>query len=164
MNWAENSDCNFNWQFHLTSRIIYNLHHDNTCFFVCVKTRTQVISVVNAYLISAFVCTTQLINSIYFLNPTFQASMCLFWLNSPICVGLAFLETPKKFFIVARLILCTHRITPNSRKHYYVQSCSGKRHASFWYSHLPYSNASVILEALNDLKVVHFRSVIFGIL
>ena len=33
-----------------------------------------------------------------------------------------------------------------------VQAWSGKRHASFWYSHLPCNNASVILEALNDLK------------
>ena len=47
-------------------------------------------------LISAFVFAAQVVQSLYFLNPTFQVSKYLLWLNSPICVGLALSETPNK--------------------------------------------------------------------
>ena len=38
-------------------------------------------------LISAFVFTTQIVQSLYFLNLKFQASSHLLWLYSPVCVG-----------------------------------------------------------------------------
>ena len=42
---------------------------------------------VTAQLISAFVFATQIVQSLYFLNPKFQASSHLLWLCSPVCVG-----------------------------------------------------------------------------
>ena len=42
---------------------------------------------VTAKLISAFVFATQIVQSLYFLNPKFQASRHLLWLYSPVCVG-----------------------------------------------------------------------------
>ena len=40
-----------------------------------------------AKLISAFVSATRIERFIYFLNPKFQASFNLLWLNSPVYVG-----------------------------------------------------------------------------
>ena len=45
--------------------------------FVYAKTKTQ---------ISTFVFATQIVHSLYFLNPKFQASSHLLWLYSPVCV------------------------------------------------------------------------------
>ena len=42
---------------------------------------------VTAKLISAFVFATCIVQSLYFLNPKFQASSHLLWLYSPVCVG-----------------------------------------------------------------------------
>ena len=42
---------------------------------------------VTAKLISAFVLATRIVQSLYFLNPKFQASSHLLWLYSPVCVG-----------------------------------------------------------------------------
>ena len=42
---------------------------------------------VAAKLISAFVFATRIVQSLYFLNPKFQASSHLLWLYSPLCVG-----------------------------------------------------------------------------
>ena len=41
---------------------------------------------VTAKLISAFVFAIQRVQSLYFLNPKFQASNYLLWLDSPVCV------------------------------------------------------------------------------
>ena len=41
----------------------------------------------DAELISAFVFATWIGQSLYFLNPKFQASSHLMWLYSPVCVG-----------------------------------------------------------------------------
>ena len=38
----------------------------------------------NLKLISAFVCATRIVQSLFFLNPKFQASSHLLWLHSPI--------------------------------------------------------------------------------
>ena len=38
-------------------------------------------------LISAFVFAIRIVQSLYFLNPKFQASSHLVWLYSPLCVG-----------------------------------------------------------------------------
>ena len=40
-----------------------------------------------AKLISAFVFTTRIVQSLYFLNPNFQASGHLLWMFSPVCNG-----------------------------------------------------------------------------
>ena len=42
---------------------------------------------VTAKLISAFVFATRIVQSLFFLNPKFQASSHLLWLYSPVCVG-----------------------------------------------------------------------------
>ena len=42
---------------------------------------------VTAKLISAFVFAARIVQSLYFLNPKFQASSHLLWLYSPACVG-----------------------------------------------------------------------------
>ena len=41
----------------------------------------------NAQLICVFVFATHIVQSLYFLNPKFQASSHLLWLYSPVCVG-----------------------------------------------------------------------------
>ena len=41
----------------------------------------------SAKLISAFVFATQIVQFFFFLNPKFQASNCIQWLHSPVCVG-----------------------------------------------------------------------------
>ena len=51
------------------------------------KTKTQISFAVTAKLISAFVFATQIVQSLYFLNPKFQASSHLLWLYSPVYVG-----------------------------------------------------------------------------
>ena len=40
-----------------------------------------------AQLISAFVFATKILQSLYFLDPKFQASSHLMWLYSPVCMG-----------------------------------------------------------------------------
>ena len=62
------------------------------------KTKTQISFVVTAKLISAFVLATRIVQSLYFLNPKFQASSYLLWLYSPNCV------TPKTGFLRTRFI------------------------------------------------------------
>ena len=47
----------------------------------------QISFAVTAKLISAFVFTTWIVQSLYFLNPKFQAASHLLWLYSPVCVG-----------------------------------------------------------------------------
>ena len=50
------------------------------------KTKTQISFAVTAKLISVFVFATWIVQSLYFLNPKFQASSHLQWLSSPVCV------------------------------------------------------------------------------
>ena len=52
----------------------------------CEKTKMQISCAVTAQLISAFVFATWLVQSLYYLNPKFQASSHLLWLYSPVCV------------------------------------------------------------------------------
>ena len=42
---------------------------------------------ITAKLISAFVFATRILQSLFFLNPKFQASSHLLWLYRPVCVG-----------------------------------------------------------------------------
>ena len=53
---------------------LYEPRHEKTSFFRQAK------------LISAFVFATYIVQSLYFLNPKFQASSYLLWLYSPVCV------------------------------------------------------------------------------
>ena len=52
------------------------------CFFAYAKTKTQISCAVKAQLIIAFVFATHIVQSLYLLNPKFQASSYLLWLYS----------------------------------------------------------------------------------
>ena len=54
--------------------------------FCCAKTKAQISFAVTAKLISAFVFATQIVQSLFFLNPKFQASSHLLRLYSLFCV------------------------------------------------------------------------------
>ena len=66
-------------------------------FCIYVKTEAQISCAVIAQLISAFVFTTQIVQSL-FLNPEFQASSSLLWLYSPVCIGPG-RKTQRKVFL-----------------------------------------------------------------
>ena len=51
------------------------------------KQKTQISCAVTAQLISAFVFAIRIVQSLYYLNPNFQAAKHLLWLYSPVCVG-----------------------------------------------------------------------------
>ena len=55
--------------------------------FANAKTKTQISFAVIAKLISAFVFAIRIVQSLYYLNPKFQASSHFLWLYSPVCVG-----------------------------------------------------------------------------
>ena len=58
----------------------YEPRHEKTGFWHMQKQ-------VTAQLISAFVFTTGIVESLFFLDPKFQTSSYLLWLYSPVCVG-----------------------------------------------------------------------------
>ena len=58
----------------------------NPVFFAYAKTKMQISFAVTAKLISAFVFATQIVESLFYLNPKFQASSNLLWQYSPVCV------------------------------------------------------------------------------
>ena len=61
--------------------------HEKTGFLhMYAKTKAQISCAVNAQLISAFVFAIQMVQSLFFLNPKFQASFYPLWLYSPVCV------------------------------------------------------------------------------
>ena len=55
--------------------------------FAYAKTKTQISCAVTAQLISAFVFAIWILQSLFFLNPKFQASSYLLWLYSLVCIG-----------------------------------------------------------------------------
>ena len=55
--------------------------------FAYAKTKAQISFAVTAKLISAFVFTTRIVQSLYFLYLKFQAASHLLWWYSPVCVG-----------------------------------------------------------------------------
>ena len=75
--------------------------------FAYAKTKTQISCSVTAQLIIAFVFAIRVVQSLYFLNPKFQASSHLLRLCSPVCVGSG-QKTPKTSFLTTRLI-CSWR-------------------------------------------------------
>ena len=62
-------------------------YEKNVFFFAYAKTKTQISLAVTAKLISVFVSATQIVQSLYYLNPKFQSSSHLLWLYSLVCVG-----------------------------------------------------------------------------
>ena len=60
--------------------------YEKTSFFPA-KTKAQINFMVIVKLIRPFVFATQIVQSLYFLNPKFQASSHLLWLHSLVCVG-----------------------------------------------------------------------------
>ena len=54
--------------------------------FAYAKTKTQISCAITAQLISVFVFATWLVQSLFYLNPNFQASSHLLWLYRPVCV------------------------------------------------------------------------------
>ena len=54
------------------------LHHEKTCFLHIRNQKKQIICTVIAQLISAFVFGTQIVKSLCFLNPKFEASITIF--------------------------------------------------------------------------------------
>ena len=54
--------------------------------FAYAKTKTQISFAVTAKLISAFVFATRIVQSLFYLNPKFQASSHIQSLYSPVCV------------------------------------------------------------------------------
>ena len=61
---------------------IYEPHNEKTGFL---QTKTQISFAVTFGV--AFVFATQIVQSLFFLNPKFQASSHFLWLYSPVCVG-----------------------------------------------------------------------------
>ena len=55
--------------------------------FAYAKTKAQISFAVTVKLISAFVFATLIVQSLFYLNPKFQASSHLLWLYSLVCVG-----------------------------------------------------------------------------
>ena len=86
-------------------------------FFAYVKTKTQTSCAVTAQLISAFVTATRMVQSLYFLNPKFQASSFLLWLQSLVCVGPGRKPRGSGFFSTMLILSCRHR--PRLTKLYY---------------------------------------------
>ena len=69
--------------------------------FAYVKTKTQISFAVIVKLISAFVFATQIVQSLYFLNPKFQAIFC----GCTARFVSDLVGTPKTDFLTTRLIL-----------------------------------------------------------
>ena len=67
--------------------LIYEPRHEKIGFFAYAKTKTQISFAETAKLISAFVFALYIVQSLYFLNPKFQASSHLLSLYSLVCVG-----------------------------------------------------------------------------
>ena len=55
--------------------------------FAYAKSKSQISFAVTAKLISVFVFATRIVQSLFYLNPKFQASSHLLWLYSPVFVG-----------------------------------------------------------------------------
>ena len=69
----------------MTTRPADEPPREKTGFCICEnKDEDQILT---AKLISAFVFATRIAESLFFLNPKFQASIHLLWLYRPVCVG-----------------------------------------------------------------------------
>ena len=75
------------YQIYVTVMSIYEPRCEKTGFFAYAKTNTQISFAVTAKLISAFVFAIRIVQSLYYLNPKFQASNHLRSQYSLVCVG-----------------------------------------------------------------------------
>ena len=71
----------------LNVRGVSNKHCLLPFFIAYAKTKMQIISAVTAKLICTFVFAIQIEQSLFFLNPKFQASSQVLWIYSPVCVN-----------------------------------------------------------------------------
>ena len=62
------------------------------------KTKPLISCALTAQLISAFVFTTKIVKSLYFLNLIFQGSSHILWRYSPLCVRAGLVGNPKDRF------------------------------------------------------------------
>ena len=67
--------------------LLYEPRYEKTGILHMRKIKTQISFAITAKLISTFVFATRIVQSVYFLNPKFQAFSHLLWLYSPVCVG-----------------------------------------------------------------------------
>ena len=76
----------------------------------------------------AFVFATQIVQSLYYLNPKFQASSHLLWLYSPVCVGPGQKPRTTVFSQRGSYVYVSHKLPADL-----VQSalCLYRHHASF---------------------------------
>ena len=70
---------------YLETVFLIELRYEKPGFFACAKTKAQISFAVTAKLISAFVFATRKLQSLFFLNPKFQATRLL-CLHSPLGV------------------------------------------------------------------------------
>ena len=89
---SENKDANQRLCFHVCKNQVFSAYIKWTSLwenrlFAYAKTKTQISFAVTVKLISVFVFATRIVQSLYFLNPKFQASNHLMWLYSPACIG-----------------------------------------------------------------------------
>ena len=90
--------------------------HETTNNLHMPKTKTQISFAVTAKLFSAFVFATWIVQFFFFLNPKFQASSCLLWLHSPVCVGTVkkphcwFCHETAHLFIICHPCKCNRQI------------------------------------------------------
>ena len=73
----------------LVSRVTFEPSHEKTGFFMCKKQRRRSPAgcTVTSQLISANVFATQIVQSLYFVNPKFQGSGHFLCPYSQVCVG-----------------------------------------------------------------------------
>ena len=81
--------------------------------FAYAKTKTQISCAVTAQLNSAFVFAIRTVQSLFYLNPKFQASSHLLWLYSSVCVGPS-RKTRKPVFSQRGSFIKHYRFTPIS--------------------------------------------------
>ena len=108
-----------------------------------------------------FAFATQIVQFIFFWNPTFQAFKYLFWLKSMICVGLPLSDKPKTGFIVTRshiMLVLYHTKHPKTSLLY----DRGPVNATLHFGTPPFLIIKLKLswKHWKALRVVHFRSII----
>ena len=66
---------------------LYEPRREKNRLFTYAKTKTQISFAVTAKLISDYAFAAWIVQSLFYLNPKFQASSYLLWLYSLVCVG-----------------------------------------------------------------------------
>ena len=103
--------------------------------FAYAKTKKQISCASNAQLISAFVFATHIVQSLFYLNPNFQASSFLLWLLRPVSVR------------------------PGRNHKLLVSSCSGSFKICYWLSWIFEFN--LLFRCAEAMCVAHGPSYVF---